>query len=250
MESKIVHALRLKYEPVAILWSDEKPVGAMEFQEGKWGCIMWLIASAAKGRTSACGRKTFGCIGGAVGMGFGPQYKNFPGGEEVFCRFLSTGVAGWKEGEETLEQIKPFLRDETYDNFVHGERYQKSPEEVRRFIACLPITDIPARYVIFKPLSAVDPQKDAPVAVIFLADPDQLSALVILANYGRGHNENVIIPHAAGCQTIGIYSFAEAKKTAPRAVVGLTDLSARAAIRKQLGANLMSFTVPFAMFAE
>ena len=36
----------------------------------------------------------------------------------------------------------------------------------------------------------------------FLAKPDQLSALVTLANYGRAGGENVIMPAPAVCQAI------------------------------------------------
>jgi len=83
-----------------------------------------------------------------------------------------------------------------------------------------------------------------------LAPPDQLSALVILANYGRPGTENVTIPYAAGCQTIGIFPYREAKSENPRAVVGLTDISARENLRKQLGRDLFSFAVPWRMFLE
>jgi hypothetical protein len=72
----------------------------------------------------------------------------------------------------------------------------------------------------------------------------QLSALLVLANYGRGHNENVTIPYAAGCQTVGIYPYKESESDPPRAMAGLTDLSARFYICKQLGDNLMTFAVP------
>jgi hypothetical protein len=85
---------------------------------------------------------------------------------------------------------------------------------------------------------------------VFFADPDQLSAMVVLANYDRADNQNVIIPYAAGCQTIGIYPYREARAKKPRAVVGLSDLSARVYIRKQLADNLMTFAVPLAMFKE
>ena len=77
-----------------------------------------------------------------------------------------------------------------------------------------------------------------------MAKPDQLSALVILANYGREGTEHVTIPYAAGCQTIGIFAYKEARSENPRAVVGLTDISARANLRKQLGKDLFTFTVP------
>lgn len=251
MESLIAKAIQLKYQPVALMWSDEKPADAMQFAEGKWGCVMWLAVHAAKGKAAVADKKTFGCFGGGVGLGFGNQYENFPGGIEGFCHFLSTGNAGRKDGMAIAEKIKPFLTKESYDNFLHGERYVKSPELVARFVEALPLTRIPATYIVFQPLSDVDSVKEKPQTIIFFVNPDQLSALTVLANYGRGDNENVIIPYAAGCQTIGIYPYREAQSKKPRAIVGLTDLSARVYVRKQLGdSNLMTFAVPFALFAE
>ena len=185
------------------------------------------------------------------GLGFGNQYKYFPGGEEGFCHFLSTGNAVRPGGMEEAEKIKSFMTEESFNHFLHGERYIKTPGGVRDFIGNLPLMDIPADYVVFKPISAVDATSEQPQAVIFFVNPDQLSALTVLANYGRGGNENVIIPYAAGCQTIGIYPYREGKSAKPRAVVGLTDLSARIYVRKQLGdPNFMTFTVPYALFKE
>jgi hypothetical protein len=250
MESKIASAISLNYHPVAMIWSDQMPAQAMQFKEGKWGCIMWLAAGAAKGKAAACDRKTFGCFGGGVGMGFGDQYVNFPGGKDCFCHFLSYGNTQWEQGRQAAEKVKPFLRKESYDNFVSGERYIKTPERVHQFIENLPITDIPAEYVIFKPLADIDPQQETPRVIVFFADPDQLSALVVLANYDRPDNLNVIIPYAAGCQTIGIYPYQEAKAEKQRAVVGLTDLSARVSICRLLEDHLMTFAVPLAMFEE
>ncbi|MCP4111996.1 MAG: DUF169 domain-containing protein [Desulfobacteraceae bacterium] len=251
MQSKIAESIHLKHQPVALVWSDQKPENAAQFKENKWGCIMWLIAaSAAKGKTSVCNRQTFGCVGGAVGMGFGDQYKNFPGGEECFCYFLSIGNENWEQGRKSAEKVKPFMREQAYDEYLRGERYIKSPELVKKVINCMPITDIPSEYVVFKPLREVNPENEKPKSVTFFADPDQLSALVVLANYGREDNENVTIPYAAGCQTIGIYSYKEAEAEKQRAVVGLTDLTARVNTQKQLGDNFMSFTMPLAMFEE
>jgi uncharacterized protein (DUF169 family) len=250
MQSQLSAALKLKYKPVAIVWSDQKPDNAMQFTEGKWGCIMWLAASAARGKAAVCDRKTFGCFGGGVGMGFGLQYKNFPGGEACFCHFLSSGNDQWETGRQAAEQVKPFMTRESHDNFVHGERYFKNPELVQKFIDSLPMTDIPSENVVFKPLSDADSSRDAIQTVVFFANPDQLSALVILANYGRGDNMNVIIPYAAGCQTIGIYPYQEAQSSKPRGVVGLTDISARLYVQKQLGPNLFTFAMPFALFQE
>jgi hypothetical protein len=62
--------------------------------------------------------------------------------------------------------------------------------------------------------------------------------------------ENVSIPQAAGCQQIGIIPWNEAKSENPRAVVGLTDLSARKYIRKLLGSEYLSFAIPWKIFLE
>lgn len=250
MQSKIAETLALKYPPVALAWSDEKPADVVQFKAGRWGCVMWLIASAAKGKTAACDNKTFGCFGGGVGLGFGNQYQHFPGGEDCFCYFLSVGNEQWEPGRQAAEQVKPYLQEEAFDHFMHGERYIQTPAKVRQFIEQLPMTEVPMSYVLFKPLNDTDKDDAQLKTIIFFADPDQLSALVVLANYGRDSNDNVIIPYAAGCQTIGIYPYKEAQAATPRAVVGLTDLSARVYIRKQLGDNLMTFAVPLAMYEE
>ncbi|HON58748.1 MAG TPA: DUF169 domain-containing protein [Smithella sp.] len=251
MESAIARAIQSKYQPVALLWSNEKPDAVMQFAEGKWGCVMWLALHAAKGKMAVADQKTFGCFGGGVGLGFGNLYKNFPGGEEGFCHFLSVGNAQRPGGKELAESVKPFMTRESYDNFLHGERYVQTPELVEKFIENLPMTNIPAKYVVFRPLSGIDPTKEKPQTILFFVNPDQLSALTVLANYGRSGNENVIIPYAAGCQTIGIYPYREAQSKNPRAVVGLTDLSARVYVRKQLSdPHLMTFAVPYALFEE
>jgi hypothetical protein len=60
----ITSAIHLELEPVALIWTDEKPEGAMEFVPGKWGCVMFHVAAAANGKTAAVSRETFGCVGG------------------------------------------------------------------------------------------------------------------------------------------------------------------------------------------
>ena len=250
MESAVAKALALKYEPVAIMLTNERPEEAKQFKEGKFGCVMSMLAAAVRGKQAVFDRKTFGCPGGGTGLGFGNQYPNFPGGVEGFCHFLSVGYEQWEPGMRVAEQIKPFVGEDTYDDIVHGERYVKTPELVKKFIECLPIIDVPFEYVVFKPLRDVDPEQERPEVVVFLADMDQLSALVVLANYDRDDNESVIIPYAAGCQSIGIYPFRETRGERPRAVVGLVDISARVQIKRQLKDDLMTFAVTFVMFQE
>lgn len=252
MNSVIAHAIKLQTSPVALLLTDDKPAGAVQFESGKWGCVMSMFGAAAtKGRTAVFDRETFGCFGGGVGLGFGNVYEKFPGGVEGFCRFLSNGNAGWDAGEKIAAGMAAGgARAEFVHHFLHGERYKKNPELVKAFVAALPITEIPTRYAAFVPLAAVDPAEREPESVTFVVTADQLAALVVLANYDRPGLDNVFTTFVAGCQAIGILSYREARAPEPRCVVGLIDLSARQYLRPQAGRETLTFTMPYRRFLE
>ncbi|MBD3219206.1 MAG: hypothetical protein GF310_13100 [candidate division Zixibacteria bacterium] len=250
MECKLVDKLKLKLNPVAIVFTDDKPEDAMQFRKGKWGCVMMLFSQAARGKKAVFDRETFGCFGGGTGLGFGNQYHSFTGGIDCFYRFLSSGNVADEKGQKVGEEAKEYLRAESYDSFMYGEGYVKSPELVKKFVDKLPIIDVPAKYVMFKPLKDVDEKKDEPKVIVFTVNPDQLSALTVLANYDRESFDNVYAPFAAGCQSIGIMAYNEIDKENPRAVIGLVDISARNYSTRQLGKDALTFAVPNKMFHE
>ncbi len=211
--------------------------------------MILFAQAAAKGRTAVFDRDNFGCFGGGVGLGFGKQYERFPmGGKEAFKYFLSTGLEG-QGREELVEKARSLGRKELVENFLQGERYKKSPELVDDFLDALPAMEVPANYVVFKPLKDLTEGYEA-VVVVFVVDPDQLSAMVALANFDRKGVDNVFTPMGAGCHQIGIYAFREAQKEKPRAVIGLTDLSARKNVRHLLGKDVFTFAVPYRRFME
>ncbi|WP_029896314.1 DUF169 domain-containing protein [Desulfohalovibrio reitneri] len=249
MRSEMVEKLGMDLEPVAVRLMDEKPEDAKGFKPGKWGCVMFLLAGAARGNVGAFDRETYGCPGGGVGLAFGNRYVDFPGGEAGFCRYLSTGYAAWEEGKPILEGVLPHLKNEQADNFVHGERYKRDPELVRDFINSLPIQDVAAEYVVFQPLSQMGEDETAEV-VVFLADMDQFAALNFLANYARPGLDAVRLPFAAGCQASVLLPLEEAKSENPRAVAGMTDISARVHLKRQLKRDVLSFAMPWSLFKE
>jgi len=220
IRSRIAEELKLAQSPVAILFSNERPAGAQGFTEGKWGCVIALLNVAAKGRVAVLDARS-GCGGGHIGMGFCDDYAHSPGGIEYF---LSTG-----RGE----------------GYPEGERYIKTPELARSFVDGMPRVTIPYEYIVLKPLEQVA-EDEKPESVVFLVAPDQLSALVVLANYDRAMPDNVIIPFASGCQSIGILVYAEAKRPLPRAVVGGIDISARPFMKP----DQLTFAVPYARYQE
>jgi len=236
MKSKIAESVNLRYAPVAIVFTNEKPEGATQFKEGRWGCVVAMLQAAAKGRITVFDRKTYGCSGGGTGLGFGNTYINMPGGIEYF---LSMGNKEFCQSEIGKNIVKNLPALE------HGEAYKKTPEFAKSFIDALPYYDVPTEYVVFKPLEKLL-SGEKPEVVVFLAAPDQLSAMVVLANYARHGGDNVIVPMGAGCHSICIIPLNEGKSDNPRGVIGLIDVSAR----KHVAKDILSFSVPYKMFLE
>jgi uncharacterized protein (DUF169 family) len=224
MQSEIAQRLKLRYSPVAILFSQEKPQGALEFAEKRWGCVAAMLTAAAKGRTIVFSRTTFGCEGGGVGLGLLHHYS--PGVEY----FLSYG----KDGADPVAGIP------------EPEAFKKTPALAKSWMDSLPKADAAEPYVVFKPLAEVADTKEEPKVIVFYANPDQLTALVVLANYGRPGSDNVIAPFGSGCQTTCLFPWSEAEKEHPRAVIGMTDIS----VRPHIDADLLSFSMPYALFQE
>lgn len=223
MSSQIASHLQLRNAPVGVWFADQRPEGCLRFSEEQGGCVISLLSAAARGRIAAIDRHTAGCGGALIGLGFQDAYR------EGFAEFLSTG---------TPER--------------EGEAYKKTPDLVRAAFGDLPRFGRSPAYVVFAPLEPAPGEarpaglQTAPDLVIFLANADQLSALVVLANYDRPTNDNVIAPFSSGCQSICRLPAAEAEREAPRAVVGLTDVSAR----PYVDADLLSFTVPHSMYLK
>jgi hypothetical protein len=251
MKSKITEAINPAIQPIALIWTDSEPDGAARFKPQNWGCVVSLFAAAAtKGITGVFDRSSCGCWGGGVGLGFGNQYENFPGGVECFCRFLSSGGGDPEASRPIMEQMSSMGYRRMAEEYPKGERYIKSPEATLRFIESLPIREIPSRFVVVKPLDQTDPDQDAIKNVTFFVDADGLSALTILASYSRPDAENVIIPWAAACQVMGIFAYRELEREHPRALVGMIDIMARKHVRATLGEHSLSFTAPWPLFQE
>jgi uncharacterized protein (DUF169 family) len=230
MNSRLVNALKLKMQPVVVILTNDKPADGLHFKEGDMGgCVgAMLVTASKKNRIAFFDRKTFGCPGGGTGLGFGDRYGRFP-----IDRLLSTG-----DKEMAAQMGRPGSAME------QGERFYKNPGVARKWVNSLPFTDVPTEYVVFKPWEQVTEQ-DTPALVVFFTNADQLSALVVMADYNRGSNQSITAPFGAACQSI-LFGYAESEKEEPRGVIGFFDISQRKAVDRET----LTFTVPYSMFQE
>jgi hypothetical protein len=248
MKSIIAETLSLQFPPLAIFYADEPPENACDV---KVLCSIQLFVKAVLGDTVAISMGRCGCNAAARGWGLDPAWpQKFPGGKDCFLRFLSNGNENDEQGRVAIRQLEEKgLSASFMSMFREGEAYIKTPELTANFVDLLPPARTTQPYTIMKPL--VDLTSDeTPKTICFLVNAEQLSALVVLTNYARLGIDNVRIPFAAGCMTIGLLPFAEAEQDFPHAVIGLTDPSARLFVRKTLGKDLLTFTVPLQLFNE
>ena len=252
MRSITAEKLRLEYGPVAILWSDTKPEGALQVKPHGQSCIMPFFAQVVtKGKTAVFDRESYGCPGARAGLGFGNGYYDAFGGAGV--EFMASFFVKGKESSRNPDAYCATVRhipERERAKFIHGERLHRDTEKAKRFMTQdLPITDIAEKFVIFKPLKDIR-AGEHPVAVVFVADPLQITGLVTLVSAVRESTDSIRVPPMAACQQIGAFVYDEAKKEHPRAVLGYTDLAARVNVGKTIPVHMFTFAVPFSLFQE
>jgi uncharacterized protein (DUF169 family) len=252
MKSITAEKARLAFRPVAILWSNTKPEGALEIKPGARTCIMPFFAQVlTRGRTAVFDRESFGCPGAKAGLGFGSGYPDAFGGAGIdfMSAFFSKGVES-SGNREAFCAVANRIPGHERAKFLEGERLHRSPAKAKKWMTReLPITDISERYVIFTPLDMVK-EDEKPVVIVFAADPLQLTGLITLVGAVREGIDPVLVPPMAACQQIGAYAYSEARQEHPRAVLGNTDLAARANMGAAMPGNMFTLAVPFALFRD
>jgi len=205
--------LLLRYSPVGLFFTDKKPEGAGGFKRSGAGCIMPLLLASARGMTVAFDEKSAGRPCAAFFLGY--RDSIFPGIEY----FLSHG---------------PLVGSVC-------ERFVKSPRLAREILKQAKQRVKTKGAIVFKPLEQFS-ASEKPEAVIFFAEPDQLSALVYLLYFdAKPGEERVTTRFASGCGAAVTWPLALARRGERKAVWGLHDIAARSTMPMEI----MSFALPY-----
>ena len=194
--------------PITLYYTDQ-PSDAPA-ASGTEHCIISRLKDVRHGRPSVYSAETPGCLGGKRFTGFSAKQR------PNFEYFLSCGIAGKLE----------------------GERYKKSPDLVKAWLAEHRPLIAPGRYLVFKRWDMLSPEENPSVA-IFFATPDVIAGLFTLANYDLATPHGVIAPMGSGCSAVVAYPLEEATGQ-QRCVLGMFDVSARPSVE----AGVLTFAVP------
>ncbi len=253
MKSKIEAYLNLELNPVAIIWSNDKPEKAFQLKEGKYACAMHLVAQAAKGKTAVLDADTSGCVTAASAFGFGKFEDKWPLDMDYYYGFLSCGMKDRGIDDEWKELITAASKQGSApQNMLHllleGEGYKKTRALVKEHVDSWPVFQIKEKYVVLKPLKEVDSEKETPLQIIFFANPNQLSALITLASCSTGRSDMVKVGGGSACQDVGLFAYQESQEKTPRAIIGFKDIFARNNLKGTIGQDKLTFTVPMKLF--
>ncbi len=248
MESVIVTHLRPEFEPVAVVWSNTIPDDTVQFKKGKFGCILYLFAEAARrGKIAGGNRKTISCNGGRAALGLGVDFDASDERLDRYAAVFSKGLNSASKQKAYRDRMEAVPRS-WRSLYEFGERRHCNAELAKKWILNeLPRYDIRYEYVLFKPLSLADSDENIR-AVIFPVNPVELSGLITLAGSVMSGTDPVQVPQGADCNSITAFAYAQAESPDPRAVLGMLGVDGRKLMRKRFRDDILTLTLPMPLF--
>ncbi len=226
MYNKLTELLHLDFEPVGIFFGNTVAECDLDASPDKRNCVASLLMAAAKGKVISMDEKSCNCPGGATGCCFGDGFSRLNPNIQIM---LSQGL-----GENSPEGAPIMLKE--------GERFFCDADLAMVWRNSMPFSDKAYPRIVFAPLGRWN-EIGKPDLVFIFANPDQISALVIMLGFHNGKALNTIAPFGAACHSI-VYAAEQMDKEEPYAIMGLFDISQRNAALK----NYLSMTMPYKLW--
>ena len=222
----LTELLHLEMEPIGIFFGNTTAQCDLVPTPETRNCVVPFLMAAGKGKTVAMDEASCNCPGGGVGCCFG---DGFTRGNPNIHIMLSQGM-----GDKAPPGMPIHMKD--------GERFYCTPELAMKWRNAMPYSDKGYPRTVFAPLSKWG-DIGTPDLVYTFANPDQLSALVILLGSHNGRAINTLAPFGAACHSI-VFAAEQMDKADPMAIMGLFDISQRRPALK----NLLSLTMPYPLW--
>jgi uncharacterized protein (DUF169 family) len=202
--------------PITFYYTDSDGGAEWAEKQKERNCLICELAKVRNGRSIVYNEERIKCMGAKRYLGYTDGMR--PG----FEYFLSCG-------NEEME----------------GERYLRTPEQVKVFMKSQKRLPINGKNIVFKRWDKLT-ESDEPEVVIFFAKPDVLSGLFTLANFDQTEPNGTFTPFGAGCGSIIHHPYLESLSERQRAVIGMFDPSARPCVPEYV----LSFAVPMLRFEK
>ena len=165
MDSKIARALNIKPRPLAMMFADEKPAGALEYDNDRWVCIISLLDAAAAGRTLAIGAEAQTCMMTGRGRCHPRRpFVNLPAYDVNFNYVILKPLSMINPDEEKPEVISMFVNNEQLAALVQLANHARDTNDA---VYIPRVTGCQACYL----LPYHESQQENPRAVVGMTDP-------------------------------------------------------------------------------
>lgn len=246
MESYISNELGLRFPPIVLLKSDEKPEDAKGPKAGKGGCVMSFVAQTIAKRVTTCfGRENISCGGISSGFGWG---SGLPTDDDIDFQatFLSCGIDSAPDKEAYQKRLDNMPH--VSEMFREGERIFTDFETAKENIKNRPIYD-EGEYVIFKAIENLN-DGEIPKSVIFTLNPLELTVLIQINTSFRTDNAYLLTPQASSCQSIGCFVFNQEESDDPIPVLGPIDLAGRSKTKHFIPDEYLTLSMPWKLYLK
>ena len=246
MESYISNELGLRFPPIVLLKSDEKPADGKGPKAGRGGCVMSFVAQTiAKRNTTYFGRENITCGGIATGFGWGDGFSTQED-MDFQATFLSCGLESAPDKDAYKARLDKMPR--VSEMFMEGERIYSDFETAITNIKNRPIYD-ESQYVIFKGIQNLK-DGETPKSVIFTLNPIELTALIQINSSFRTKDSYILTPQASSCQSIGSFVFEQDESDDPKPIMGSIDFAGRSKTRHFIPDEYLTLSMPWKLFLK
>jgi len=248
LESAIVKELKPEFPPVAIVWSNTIPDDAIQFKNGKFGCILNLFAVASRrGKIAGGNRESITCNAGRAALGLGIDFDKTNEQLDRYAAIFSKGLKSVRN-KEAYQKIMEDAPKRWHSLFEYGERRYCSYKLAKEWILHgLPRYDISYDYVLFKPLNLTNHDENIQ-AIVFPVNPIELAGLVTLAGSVMPDTDIVRVAQGPDCSRITAFPYAEAENDKPRAVLGMLGVDGREVMHRRFRNDTLTLTLPRPLF--